>query len=288
MHDRPPRARSRPAVTLREALLRGRRRPRAFGSGSPTTYRGDGYEFVELRAYVPGDDVRRIDWAATARSGDLQTRVVLEDVALTLALVLDDSASMSVGRRRPLADAANEAMLAWYGAASGDDRCIRIGDDTVVPRVPLRGLASAHACAQPLAAPFDLRRALQTARAALPRGAALLAIGDWFGVDASWDALLSELGRHADCTALVARDPWHDDLPLAGLVRLRGAEGGTARVFVGARERGRFYDAVRARERDALDLLGRAGWRTGLLHEADGSASIAQAFGLHDSRAGAR
>ncbi len=71
-------------MTIREALLRARRRPRNLGAGSPTIYRRVGYEFVELRAYVPGDDVRRIDWAATARSGELQTRVVLEDVALTL------------------------------------------------------------------------------------------------------------------------------------------------------------------------------------------------------------
>ena len=55
-------------LTLRDALLRGKRRPRRFGAGSPTMYRGDGYEFIELREYVPGDDVRRIDWAATARA----------------------------------------------------------------------------------------------------------------------------------------------------------------------------------------------------------------------------
>ena len=37
-------------MTIREALLRARRRPRHLGAGSPTIYRGDGYEFVELRA----------------------------------------------------------------------------------------------------------------------------------------------------------------------------------------------------------------------------------------------
>src|SRR5579872_11970 len=104
-------------MTLRDALLRGKRRPRAFGSGAPTIYRGDGYEFVELRAYVPGDDVRRIDWAATARAGEMQTRVVLEDVSLTLAAMLDDSPSMRVGRRRPVLAAAREALCAWYDAA---------------------------------------------------------------------------------------------------------------------------------------------------------------------------
>ncbi|HEV7178832.1 MAG TPA: DUF58 domain-containing protein, partial [Candidatus Baltobacteraceae bacterium] len=150
-------------MTLREALLRGRRRPRRFGAGSPTMYRGDGYEFVELRAYVPGDDVRRIDWAATARSNELQTRVVLEDVALTLAVIVDDSPSMRVGRRRPLLEAADEAAAAWFGVAASGDRCVRVGSDEVVPP---HGM---------LRAPFVLRAALTTARAALTRGTALLA-----------------------------------------------------------------------------------------------------------------
>ena len=70
---------------LRNALLSGRQRPRNPGGGSPVSYRGDGYEFAELRAYVAGDDPRRLDWAATARVGALQTRVILEDVSLTLA-----------------------------------------------------------------------------------------------------------------------------------------------------------------------------------------------------------
>ena len=74
-------------MNLREALLRGRNRPRVLGGGSPTTSRGDGYEFVQLRGYLIGDDVRRIDWAATARSGALQTRVMLEDIALIFAAI---------------------------------------------------------------------------------------------------------------------------------------------------------------------------------------------------------
>ena len=105
-------------ITIRDALLRARRRPRHFGAGSPTIFRGDGYEFVELRGYVPGDDVRRIDWASTARSGELQTRVVLEDVTLTLAAILDASPSMQVGRKRPLLTAAREALAEWFAAAT--------------------------------------------------------------------------------------------------------------------------------------------------------------------------
>lgn len=266
-------------MTLRDALLRGRRRPRHLGAGSPTIYRGDGYEFVELRAYVPGDDVRRIDWAATARSGELQSRVVLEDVALTLAAIVDTSPSMRVGRHRPLLDAAREALSDWFAAASGEDRCIRIDAGGVTPAALQRGSRQAVSDA-PATPRFDARLLMRTARAALPRGTALLAIGDWYDLDDALDADLADLGTRFDCTALIARDPWYDALPLAGMVRLRGAEGGNVRAFVGARERAAYGEAVRERERALLTRFSTANWRTGLLHEGDGRASLLAAFGL--------
>jgi uncharacterized protein (DUF58 family) len=266
--------------SLRDALLRGRQRPRTAGAGSPTIYRGDGYEFVELRSYVPGDDVRRIDWAATARSGELQTRVVLEDVALTLAAILDTSASMGVGRRRPLLEAAREAVASWFGAASSEDRCIRVEAGAITPAaLQRRGRAAVTAAGgdQPR---FDAPRTLRTALAALPRGSALLAVGDWHDLDASIDPMLARLGARFDCTALVARDPWYDELPLSGFVRLRGAEGGHVCMYVGKRERTAYARAVRERERALLRRFSAANWRTGLLYESDGRASLAAAFGL--------
>ena len=275
-------------MTLREALLRGRRRPRNLGAGSPTVYRGDGYEFVELRAYVPGDDVRRIDWAATARSGDLQTRVILEDVALTLAAVVDSSPSMHVGRRRPLFSAAREAFGAWFGAAAADDRCVAVAADSVTPAALQRRPHAVAASIPQRFNAFDVERTFRTALGALPRGAALLALGDWYDLRDTHDVLLASLGSRFDCTALVARDPWYDALPLHGIVRLRGAEGGRVRAFVGARERSAYAQAVREREAALLTRFSRAGWRTGVLREDDGAASLGEAFGLRPGEAAAR
>ena len=266
-------------MTIRDALLRARRRPRHFGAGSPTVYRGDGYEFVELRTYVPGDDVRRIDWASTARSGELQTRVVLEDVTLTLAAILDGSPSMRVGRKRPLLTAAREALADWFGAATAEDRCIRISGGSITPAALQRGSRRAVALREEAGA-FDLNKTLRTAYAALPRGTALLAISDWYDLDASVDRELAGLGARFDCTALIARDPWYEQLPLAGIVRLRGAEGGTLRGYIGPRERTAYLAAVRAREASLLRRFEAANWRTGLLREDDGGASLAAAFGL--------
>ncbi|MDQ2865074.1 MAG: DUF58 domain-containing protein [Candidatus Eremiobacteraeota bacterium] len=260
-------------MTLREALLRGRRRPRRFGAGSPTTYRGDGYEFIELRAYVPGDDVRRIDWAATARAGDLQTRVVLEDVALTLAAIVDSSPSMRVGRREPLLAAAREAAETWFHVAVAGDRCMHVGSGEISPYEPQ------------FSAEFNLQAALRTAQAALAPGSALLVICDWHDAEENDTALLMQLGARYDCTALVARDPWYDDMPLRGIVRLRGAEGGAVRTFVGRRERERFLRAVRAREDAIVERLSNAGWRTGILREGRGKQSLFETFAVHTERA---
>jgi uncharacterized protein DUF58 len=243
---------------VREALLRGRRRPRRTGAGSPTVFRGDGYEFVELREYVPGDDVRRIDWAATARTAQLQTRVVLEDVALTLCALVDDSASMHAGRRRALVESAREAAAAWYGAADASDRVVTLT----------------------LPEPFDLMQAFEVAPAVLPRGTALLVVSDFWDLPADDDALF-KLGARFDCTALVARDPWYEGLPLGGVVRVRDSESGAvARLFLGKRERERYARGVREREESLIERFTSANWRTGLLDESDGGAALLRAFGL--------
>jgi uncharacterized protein (DUF58 family) len=256
-------------TTLREALLQGRRRPRTAGAGSPTVYRGDGYEFVELREYVPGDDVRRIDWAASARSGELQTRVVLEDVALTLAVIVDTSASMQAGRTRALADAAQDAVRRWFAAATGEDRCLRVFGEELLPGWDDRSETS-----------FDLERSLRVAHAALRRGTALLVIGDFYDLPASDDDLIA-LGRRFDCTALIARDPWQEDLPLSGFVRVRDAENGSAAaLYLGRAERRRYAAASRAREESLIERLELANWRTGILEEDDGERALLRAFGL--------
>jgi uncharacterized protein (DUF58 family) len=270
-------------VELRNALLRGRRRPRNLGAGSPTTLRGDGYEFAELRQYVAGDDFRRIDWAATARAGALQTRVVLEDVALTLATVLDDSGSMQLGRLRPLAAAAHDAMAAWYECANADDRCARIDGSGLVAPPGLRGFASAMICVNAaVREPLQLGGALEVARAALPRGAAVLVISDFFGVAGRSNAgVLRDLAQRFDCTALVARDPWYDGLPVGGFVRFADAETGEQRnLFLGRKERERYLVATRKREAEILETLSAAGWRTGIMTEADGRHALLAAFGL--------
>lgn len=258
---------------LRAAILRGARATPRPGGATRGSRPGDGLAFAQLRAYVEGDDPRRIDHAATARVGALQTRVYLEETALVLAAIVDESGSMRVGRKRALATAADEAVRAWFGALEGEDAAARIVDDRIVRDRRAAPLVNARG-------PFHFAQALTMALRALPRGASLLAVVD--GFDLPDDELLARAALRFDATVLLARDPWRDDLPLRGFVRLRDAESGRVRrVFVGARSRERYRVAAREREDGLHARFRRAGWRVGILDEADGRGSLLRTFGLH-------
>ena len=264
---------------IRSALLAGRRRPVVRGGARPYPRRGDGFEIAELRAYVEGDDPRRIDWAATARAGGVQVRVLLEEHALCFGAIVDDSASMDVGKRRSLRTAMYEALDAWADALTREDRAVRIlPRDVDAPH--LFGVRAASRLRERHdVGPFDLEAALRLTRFALPRDAALLVVSDFFTpLD---DELLREMATHVDATALVAHDPWSENLPLRGFVRLRDSETGVTRaIFLGKAQRRRFVDAVRAREEMLLARFTACGWRVGLLDERDGAAALHAAFGV--------
>jgi len=260
---------------LRAAILRGARATRRPGAAARGTRPGDGLVFSQLREYVEGDDPRRIDHAATARAGSLQTRVYLEETMLVLGAIVDESGSMRVGRKRCLSEAANEAVRAWFGALEGADQAARIVDDRVVRDRRAAPLVTASQ-------PFRFATALAVAMRALPRGASLLAIAD--GFDLPDDEALVRAALRFDATMLLARDPWRDDLPLRGPVRLRDAETGRVRrVFAGSRTRARYRAASHAREAALHARFRDAGWRVGTLEERDGRASLLHAFGLVDS-----
>ena len=74
---------------------------------------GHGTEIAQVRPYQFGDDVRQMDWAATARTGDPHVRVQVAERTLATWLLLDVSASMSFGTAdRRKADVAEGAALA--------------------------------------------------------------------------------------------------------------------------------------------------------------------------------
>ena len=112
-------------------------------SGSHTSrLRGRGLNFEEIRAYLPGDDIRHLDWKVSLRLGKPQVRIYTEERDRPLLVVVDQRMSMFFGSRRAFKSvvAAEVAALAvWMGFAAGD----RVGgvlfDDQRIVRVkPLR------------------------------------------------------------------------------------------------------------------------------------------------------
>src|SRR5918912_2561745 len=102
-----------------DALLRaleidiGRRMEGLLAGDYRSTLLGDGTELAQVRPYVPGDDVRRIDWNVTARTREPHVRVEVAERAVVTWLVLDTSPSMQFGTaERRKADVAEGVALA--------------------------------------------------------------------------------------------------------------------------------------------------------------------------------
>src|SRR5918998_6391922 len=90
-----------PEQALRHLELLFTRHPDGLLQGDhPSLVPGPGDEVAETRPYVIGDDVRRMDWNATARTTVPHVRLTLADRELTTWLVLDTSASMDFGTAR--------------------------------------------------------------------------------------------------------------------------------------------------------------------------------------------
>ncbi|GLQ92406.1 DUF58 domain-containing protein [Dyella acidisoli] len=120
-------------VSLEELIaLRGRvarlrvppqdSRATRIGAQSSRLY-GRGMDYAESRAYQPGDDVRRLDWRLTARSGRLHTKLFQEEREGQLLILLDHNPSMRFGTRarfKSVQAARAAALAAWYAVKAGE------------------------------------------------------------------------------------------------------------------------------------------------------------------------
>jgi len=109
---------------------------------------GRGWEFMDLAPYQPGDDVREIDWAATARTGSPIIKRHEATANLQVMLVVDTGREM--GALAPSGETKEEVALAaceviaWLSAARGDQIGLVAGDDERVRFMPARS-GNAHA-----------------------------------------------------------------------------------------------------------------------------------------------
>jgi len=113
-------------IALGDWLLPGSWQPNrqlAAQSGSyRSRFRGRGMEFAEVRAYLPGDDVRSIDWRVTARRGKVHTKMFHEERERPVIVALDYRRPMffaTRGRFKAVQASQLAALLAWQALSRG-------------------------------------------------------------------------------------------------------------------------------------------------------------------------
>ncbi len=214
---------------------------RLSGGDYRTAHRGTGTDLVGLREYTEGDDARHIDWNVTARLNEPQLRVFTEDRELTAWLVLDRSASMTVGPPgRGKDDVLGELALVLARLfGRGGNRVGALLYDTGTVRIvpPRTGRGHALRIAAELARTADRGRpgqhksttdlaAMLDAVAKLARRRALIVVVSDFIGDGDWGRSLLRLVPRHEVVALRVIDAADDELPDVGLVVIEDAETG--------------------------------------------------------------
>ncbi|MEM8835351.1 MAG: DUF58 domain-containing protein [Planctomycetota bacterium] len=266
---------------VREIEIATRRRvDEAFAGEYSSAFKGRGMEFDEVREYMPGDDVRSIDWNVTARAGTPYIKRFVEERELTVLLVVDLSASGIFGSgERSKNEMAAElcAVLAFAARRNNDKVGLIIYTDEVEHYVPPRKGRN-HVLRiirdvlqfEPGGRHTSANAALRHVRGVQRKSSVIFLISDFLEpglMDAppgapseTWpaDVALRLLCRRHDVVLVGVNDPRERALPNAGLVRLRDAETGTMRwVDTSSRRVRRHYQTLAHRRSRRLQEVTR-------------------------------
>ena len=210
--------------------------------------RGRGLNFEEIRGYLPGDDVRNIDWKVTARLREPHVRVYTEEKDRPALLLVDQRMSMFFGSRRAMKSvvAAEAAALAAWRVLSSGDRvgAVVFGDDDVTEIRPhrseervmqiLRAVVDANRRLsvkprgsgenRPAANPLKLNDALQRVLRLAHHDYLVALITDGFGADDESVRMITSLCEHNDVMTLFIHDALEAEMPDAGRLVMSEAD----------------------------------------------------------------
>jgi uncharacterized protein (DUF58 family) len=251
-------------------LAVGRRVDGMLAGDYRSAFAGVGSELWQVRQYEPGDDVRRIEWNVTARTGQPHVRVELAERVLVTWLVLDASASMAFGTgdRRKADVAEGVALAVGYAATRRGNRLgtISFGDDATVepPRQGRRALLDTMQLLRdlPPGGAGSLREALDLADRVVRQRALVIVVSDFRG-NPAWRAPLMRLAARHTVLAVEVRDPREQELADVGELRLVDPETGRQlRVDTSDRNlRSRFAEAAAHERTSLVTALASAGVR---------------------------
>lgn len=230
-----------------------------FAGEYHTVFKGQGMTFAEFREYVPGDDVRAISWALTARAGKPYIKKFDEERELTVMLAVDVSGSTDFGSGEYFKGevmAHVSALLAFSAVKNKDQVGLLLFSDQVEHFVPPgKGRGHVHRILRdlyyhkPRRQLTDLRGALQHLQGVLKKRSTIFVISDFMAE--GFDQALRRLGRKHDVVALVVRDRFERELPRLGVVDFQDAE--TGEIMTVDTESGEFRAAFEAEMRKRAD-----------------------------------
>lgn len=205
-----------------------------FAGKYESLFKGRGVEFAEVREYLPGDDIRTIDWNVTARTGRPFVKKHEEERELTVILVVDASASQDFGTAdHSKRDVASEiaAILGFSALRNNDKVGLLLFTDRVEKYIPPRK-GKRHALRLireilepgPMGHRTDLSAALNFLNRVQKRRAVVFLLSDFLGQ--RFDKAMRLTEQRHDLSAFRLYDPREEEMPKIGRMRLRDLETG--------------------------------------------------------------
>lgn len=205
-----------------------------FAGEYHTHFKGQGMTFADFREYVPGDDVRSISWALTARAGKPYVKQFQEERELTLLLAIDVSGSSDFGTGAHFKGEVMNwlaAVLAFSAVRNNDQVGLLLFSDQVEHFVPpKKGRAHVQRLlrdlffVKPKSSRTNIAAALEHLQGIMKKRATVFLFSDF--LDDGFEKQLRLLGAKHEVVACVVRDPAEASLPDVGVVDLQDAETG--------------------------------------------------------------
>lgn len=209
-----------------------------MSGGFRSSFKGQGVQFSEHRVYVPGDDIRHIDWKVSARTREPLVKKFEEERELSVLLVVDGSASLGLGsNEKTKSEIAIETagMLAYSAAMSGDKVGLVVFSEVVEKVIPLKkGKTHVSRILAELMESrkrkpgTDISQALETASRLMKHRGIIIIVSDF--IDDDYEVSLRRLARRHDVIAIHVYDRIERAFPKIGFLQMIDAESQDAHV----------------------------------------------------------
>ncbi len=216
---------------LQKILVRARRQVFSEMVGNnPSIFQGEGYDFIELREYMPGDDIRHIDWNITAKLQKPYIKIFREERELNVVVASMLNGSVYFGSKRFKQDVIAEvtALLSFSVVKNGDLLSTYIFTDKMESHLkPSKKLYQVHKSVDeilnfdPLNKKADYKAMAQTLFKRLRRKSLVVIVGDFFEIP---DFKL--LAKKHEVIAVIVRDRLEEQPPQMGFTSLVDPESG--------------------------------------------------------------